>query len=317
LIPPTASLSYPSSTTSDQRFALSQNLSLPPSFGSAYVGETFSCGLCANNEVTESASRTKSVSNIKILAEMQTPTSSVPLNLATAPDNSSAETSGAESTSTQYIISFALREEGTHVLAVNVTYTETTFTPSATDPSSSSPTSSRTRSFRKLYQFPSVPCLSVRTKSTELPPVSIPDKAAGPYGRTNLLRYTLEAQLENVSDNTITLESALLHAKAPFESIALNWNFGQLQPDPDADPDPATPTTSSTRGPILPPRDIHQLSYLLTQNSETAEGLEELRAMLKRDGRAVLGQLSIAWRGSMGEKGSLTTGGLLSRRRVG
>ena len=44
-------------------------------------------------------------------------------------------------------------------------------------------------------------------------------------GRMPLLRYTLEAQLENVSDGTIVLEAATLHAKAPFGAVGLNWDF--------------------------------------------------------------------------------------------
>lgn len=68
---------------------------------------------------------------------------------------------------------------------------------------------------------------------------------------------------------------------------------------------------------MLAPRDVHQLSYLVTQRQGETEGLEEMLAGLKRDGRVVLGQLGIEWRGGMGERGSLSTGGLMSRRRVG
>lgn len=46
------------------------------------------------------------------------------------------------------------------------------------------------------------------------------------------------------------------------------------------------------------------------------EGLEALRSGVQREGRAVLGQLAIEWRGPMGEKGVLVTGGLMSRRTV-
>ena len=35
----------------DCQFALSPSLSLPPAFGSTYVGETFACALCVNNEL--------------------------------------------------------------------------------------------------------------------------------------------------------------------------------------------------------------------------------------------------------------------------
>lgn len=308
-IPPSASLAYPSEQQPAQSFILSQNLSLPSSFGSAYVGETFSCSLCANNELPTMSPATKSISNIKILAEMQTPSSSVPLTLSTPPTTQPTEPRLPSST-LQHIISFPLKEEGNHVLAASVSYTETTLTRSPTDPSAAPiPTSSRARSFRKLYQFPTVPCLSVRTKATELPALSVPDKTGGPYGRMPLLRYTLEAQLENVSDGTIVLETATLHAKAPFGAVGLNWDY-------DEGADERKGGKGRVEKPVLAPRDVHQLSYLLTQQQSMMEGLEDLKAMLKRDGRAILGQLSIEWRGGMGEKGSLTTGNLLTRRKL-
>jgi trafficking protein particle complex subunit 13 len=256
------------------------------------------------------------VSNIKILAEMQTPSASMPLTLTSLPEASSSSTAHLPGTSLQHIITFSIKEEGTHVLAVNVSYTETILSP----PPPSNPdgpsvaTSSRTRSFRKLYQFPTVPCLSVRTKATELPTKSVPDKSGGPYGRTTLLRYTLEAQLENVSDGTIVLESAVMHAKAPFTSTALNWDSDSGGAAATIGADESPPVTSTS--PLLAPRDVFQLTYLLSQQPGGAiEATDELKMMLKRDGRAVLGQLSIGWRSDMGEKGSLTTGGLLTRKK--
>jgi trafficking protein particle complex subunit 13 len=246
---------------------------------------------------------------------MQTPSVSMPLNLTSLPEASSSSTVHPPGSSLQHIISFPIKEEGTHVLAVNVSYTEAILSPPPpSNPDGASvPTSSRARSFRKLYQFPTVPCLSVRTKATELPPKSVPDKSGGPYGRTTLLRYTLEAQLENVSDVTIVLESAVLHARAPFASTALNWDgdFGGAASTVESGD--SLPVSSS--GPLLAPRDVFQLTYLLSQQSGAVEATEELKTMLKRDGRAVLGQLSIGWRGEMGEKGSLTTGGLLTRKK--
>jgi trafficking protein particle complex subunit 13 len=320
-ISPSASLAFPSPNQIDNAFILSQNVSLPPSFGSAYVGETFLCSLCANNELPPNQTPlTKAISNIKILAEMQTPSSSIPLTLHPPPPSPPQQPATSPPT-LQHIISFSLKEEGTHVLACSITYTETTLTPSPSFDSSAAPipTSSRTRSFRKLYQFPTVPCLSVRTKATELPALSVPDKSGGPYGRMPLLRYTLEAQLENVSDGTIVLESAVLHAKPPFGAVGLNWDFAELSRGnggEEEEEDDDEKMGADAQRPILAPRDVHQLSYLLTQQQSVADGLEELKAMLKRDGRAVLGQLSIEWRGGMGEKGSLTTGNLLTRRKL-
>ncbi|KIX04119.1 uncharacterized protein Z518_07672 [Rhinocladiella mackenziei CBS 650.93] len=291
-IPHTASLAYPSKNA-DQDFILSSNLGLPPSFGSAHVGETFSCALCANNELLPGKTF-RTVSGTRILAEMQTPSQSVALDLHRADTDDKDQTGPGNAL--QRIIRFDLKEEGNHILAVNVTYTETTS-------GDGQATSGRVRSFRKLYQFLAQPCLSVRTKATELAAVEIPDKSYGPYGRATLVRYVLEAQLENVSDAAIVLEEARLQPKAPFKSTSLNW---------DAEKDNGIASES----PVLNPRDVAQVAFLVEQEQGVSEGLEGLKNSMRRDGRAVLGQLAIQWRTSMGERGSLSTGNLLTRRRA-
>lgn len=291
-IPHTASLAYPSEMD-DQEFILSSNLGLPPSFGSAHVGESFSCALCANNELLP-GKNPKTVSGTKIMAEMQTPSQSVPLELHAADPQGDDETEPGSTL--QRVIRFDLKEDGNHVLAVNVSYTETTS-------GDGQATSGRVRSFRKLYQFLAQPCLSVRTKATELAAVEVPDKTHGPYGRAILVRYILEAQLENVSDGGIVLEEATLQAKAPFKSASLNW---------DAEKDAGIAANT----PMLSTRDVTQVAFLVEQQHNVSDGLEELKSSMRREGRAVLGQLAIRWRSSMGERGSLSTGNLLTRRRT-
>jgi len=290
-IPHIASLAYPSEAT-DQEFILSSNLGLPPSFGAAHVGETFSCALCANNELLPGKAF-KSVSGTRILAEMQTPSQAIPLELYAA--DADEEQTGPGS-SVQSIIRFDLKEEGNHVLAVNVTYTETTT-------GDGQATSGKVRSFRKLYQFVAQPCLNVRTKATELAAVEVPDKTHGPYGRATLVRYVLEAQLENVSDTSLVLEAAKLLAKTPFKAISLNW---------DAEKESGV----VVQNPILKTRDVIQVAFLIEQEQGVSDGVEELKNSMRKDGRAVLGQLAIQWRSSMGERGSLSTGNLLTRRRA-
>jgi len=257
------------------------------------VGETFSCALCANNELLPGKT-TKNVTGTKIIAEMQTPSQSIPLELHAA--QSEVEGEDGPGSALQRIIRFDLKEEGNHVLAVNVTYTETLS-------GGGGATSGRVRSFRKLYQFLAQPCISVRTKATELAAIEVPDKTHGPYGRTTLVRYALEAQLENVSDASIVLEEAKLQSKMPFSATSLNW-------DAEKEDDP------SVENPVLGPRDIIQVAFLVKQLEGEMSGLEELRSSLRRDGRAVLGQLAIQWRTGMGERGSLSTGNLLTRKRA-
>lgn len=68
--------------------------------------------------------------------------------------------------------------------------------------------------------------------------------------------------------------------------------------------------------PTLNPRDVLQIAFLVEQEDGQTEGLEPLQKDLRREGRATLGQLSIEWRGAMGDKGFLTTGNLMSRKRT-
>lgn len=180
-------------------------LTLPAAFGSAYVGETFSCSLSANNELlAEETSRV--VSSIRVIAEMQTPSQIVPLELCPSADNHDTKTEGITHVeSMQKIVRFDLKEEGNHVLAVSVSYTETLTTQSLDNGGGIRASGGRVRTFRKLYQFIAQPCLNVRTKATELAPREVDNRSLGPYGKTKLYRFALEAQLENVGDGIITL----------------------------------------------------------------------------------------------------------------
>lgn len=130
---------------------------------------------------------------------MQTPSQVASLELEPAGDGAQAD-GLQKGQSLQKIIRFDLKEEGNHILAVSVSYTETLMGHDF------QAASGRVRTFRKLYQFVAQPCLSVRTKASELPPVEVENKSLGPYGKTRLLRFALEAQLENVGDDTVVVE---------------------------------------------------------------------------------------------------------------
>ncbi|KAJ5474681.1 Protein of unknown function DUF974 [Penicillium sp. IBT 31633x] len=294
IISPKASLSYPSDDSDDQ-FILTPLLTLPPSFGSVYVGETFGCTLSANNEIHDNEEQ-RVLTSVRIVAEMQTPSSVAALELD--PPNDKASSEGLKiGESLQKIVRFDLKEEGNHILAVSVSYNETRIG------SDSQAASGRVRTFRKLYQFVAQPCLSVRTKASELPPLEVENKSLGPYGKTRLLRFALEAQLENVGEGAVVVKQTKLNTKPPFQSKSLNW-------------DTINPHMSAPALPTLNPRDVLQVAFLVEQEEGQSEGLETLQKDLRRDGRATLGQLSIEWRGAMGDKGFLTTGNLMSRKRT-
>jgi hypothetical protein len=178
-----------------------EKVTLPSAFGSAYVGETFACSLCANNELPEEDA-TRVVTSVRILAEMQTPSQVFPLDLKGSGDEAQTEGLG-RGQSFQKIVQFDLKEEGNHILAVSVSYTETLMADNL------HAASGRVRTFRKLYQFIAQPCLSVRTKASELAPLEVDNKSLGPYGKSRLLRFALEAQLENVGDGPVVVEVGL------------------------------------------------------------------------------------------------------------
>lgn len=195
-----ASLAYQSDAdTNPAPFLLSPALNLPVSFGSAYVGETFSCTLCANNDLP--ADSAKRICDVRIEAEMKTPGlgAAHELDLAPEGDGSGAGTDLEAGGTLQKVVSFDLKDEGNHVLAVTVSYYE------------ASETSGRTRTFRKLYQFICKASLIVRTKVGAL------------GGDGEARRWVLEAQLENCSDDIVQLEKVVMELDEGFRYGDCNW----------------------------------------------------------------------------------------------
>ena len=109
--------------------------------------------------------------------------------------------------------------------------------------------------------------------------------------------------MENVGDAAIVLECTSLETKLPFKSTSLNW---------DTLPRGGT----EMERPKLNPRGVQQIAFLVEQQQGVTEGLEAVKQHLKLQGRAVLGQLSIEWRGAMGDRGFLTTGPLMCRKKI-
>ena len=60
--------------------------------------------------------------------------------------------------------------------------------------------------------------------------------------------------------------------------------------------------------PILAPRDVMQIAFLVEQRID-GPGKE-----MTKDGRIILGQLTMQWRTAMGDSGSLSTGYLTTKR---
>lgn len=209
---------------------------------------------------------------------MQAPSGTIPLDLIPSDEDLPAR-QVKPGESLQRIVRFDLREEGSHTLAVNLSYSETTI---LKDKSASS---GRVRTFRKLYQFVTRPCLNVRTKVTTVPLDEGGDKPC----------LALEAQLDNMADGPITLQAVTFNPKPAFKSTSLNWDALQAdRPQVDC--------------PTMSPRDVQQIAFLIEarQNGPSKE--------LTKDGRTILGQLSIQWRTAMGDSGFLSTGWLTTKR---
>lgn len=283
-IAPSASLAYPSSERPDDHvsstFPLTPLLTLPAAFGAAYVGETFTCTLCANCEVGGDLGDGRSVSGVRIHAELQTPAEQggVELELKRAEDEASLdEAEGMRPGQTlQYTLAHELKEDGPHVLAVTVSYTETLRDASGGGVASGG----RARTFRKLYQFVAQPLIAVRSKVTQLKRRAKPGTGEG-------RRWVLEAQLENVGETAVVLEKLWLTER---EGIV-----GKGIEDDDEGNEHA----------VLKPQDVEQVMFLLREDRVEEAG----------QGRVPLAQVNINWRSAMGEKGSLTTGWLASRPR--
>jgi trafficking protein particle complex subunit 13 len=99
-----------------------------------------------------------------------------------------------------------------------------------------------------------------------------------------------------------------MNAKAPFKATSLNWDVGNEGSYP----------------PLLNPRDIMQVAFLLEETKEAGEPAKDTPQKSSHshtssggaaDGRFILGQLNVQWRSTMGDRGSITTGYLTGRKR--
>jgi trafficking protein particle complex subunit 13 len=93
-----------------------------------------------------------------------------------------------------------------------------------------------------------------------------------------------------------------MNAKAPFKATSLNWDASGTRADGE-------------HAPLLNPRDIIQVAFLLEDDKSKAEVEEEPALVAAGDKRFILGQLNIQWRSAMGDRGFLSTGWLTGRKR--
>ncbi|KAG2177110.1 hypothetical protein INT43_007766 [Umbelopsis isabellina] len=194
------------------------------------------------------------VHEIKLKAELQT--SSQRFNLADTNDTPLA--SMDPGASNEFVISHEIKELGVHILVCLIHYT----TPDG-----------QPRSFRKFYKFQVANPLAVKTKVNNM----IDGKVF------------LEAQVQNVSANTMLLERMRFEAAEHFNFEDLNY----IQTEEDE----GLQLTFGSQ--YLNQHDVRQYLYLLTPKNAEDDRIARTTN--------TLGKLDIVWRTTMGEMGRLQT----------
>ncbi|XP_065834673.1 trafficking protein particle complex subunit 13-like [Oscarella lobularis] len=123
-----------------EKFAVSEVLSLPQTFGNIFLGETFTCYICIHNDSAESAF------NIQLQADLQTSAQRLAL-VGNAP-----VLELASNESIDQILSHEVKELGTHILICGVHYTTS---------------NGEKLYFRKFFKFQVMKPLDVKTKFHE------------------------------------------------------------------------------------------------------------------------------------------------------
>lgn len=280
-VDPDAASAVPA-TEQDDQFVLTPGLKLPSAFGAVHVGETFACTLCVNNDLP-SDDEDVQIRDASIEAEMQTP-GQVDDPMQLDPEGSSSSDDEASSMkpgeTMQRIVRCHLADEGNYILFVTVNYTET-----QTAATEDEEPTTRRRTFRKSYRFPADHLIRVRIKTRPLPELTEKRLGSG---------HAIEAQLEKLGDESLLLESVTFNPKPTVRVKSLNKGD----------------TTGDTLSrPQLELGDVQQVAFLVLDEDSDGQGQE-----LSKDGKVILGQMSIRWRRAMGEAGMLNTGWLTGKK---
>ncbi|KAI9340314.1 hypothetical protein BDR26DRAFT_861696 [Obelidium mucronatum] len=208
--------------------ATTQALTLPASFGSLFLGETFESYVCIVNE-----SRAV-VNNAGIKAELQTQTQRFTLADTTSNANGVINsTSLAPAKSAEFLLSHEIKELGPHILVCSIHYTGANKEP---------------KSFRKFFKFHVLNPLSVKTKVNSLADGS---------------RVFLEAQVQNTSGIPMFLEKLIFESSQLFNSQDVSQLF-----IPDSNNTEKSHVSVFANTPVLNDKDSRQYLYILTPKTE-------------------------------------------------
>ncbi|KIY43691.1 DUF974-domain-containing protein, partial [Fistulina hepatica ATCC 64428] len=253
----------------------SELLTLPATFGSIQLGETFSSCLCVNNETLFN------IEGVTLRVEMQTVSTKVLIGEFGGPESSLAAGNSLEA-----VVSHEIKELGQHVLACTVSYN----IPPDVKPFQRLDDSNHSdvQGFRKFYKFAVANPLSVKTKV---------HTSKSPAALTSLEereKIFLEVHIQNVTQDAMWFDCML------FEPVE-----GWVVQDANVKGDESLFDGANA---LMQPQDVRQYIYILTPTNVPLAPINYTPGSI-----IPLGRLDIAWRSSMGEPGRLLTS-MLSRR---
>ncbi|KAJ7756813.1 hypothetical protein DFH07DRAFT_742457 [Mycena maculata] len=261
---------------------LSELLTLPSSFGSIQLGETFSSCLCVNNEAQVA------IDAVSMKVEMQTVTAKIMLA-----EFGGTDTNLAIGDTLENVVHHEIKELGQHVLACTVTYRLPPGSRAAPGPAED-PNDPSLQTFRKFYKFAVTNPLSVKTK------VHAARSPSALLSSTERDKVFLEVHIQNLTAETMWFERMRFECTDEWDVVDGNVI------DVDREEEPESIFSGSTA--LMQPQDMRQYIYILSRKSTT------LAPAVYAPGTIVpLGRLDISWRSSYGEPGRLLTS-MLSRR---
>ncbi|KAH8410658.1 hypothetical protein KR009_011099 [Drosophila setifemur] len=165
-----------------ETLAAGQVMLLPQSFGSIYLGETFSSYICVHNTTT------LPVENVTVKADLQSNTSRINLSMH---EHVKSPVVLAPTGTIDDVIRYEVKEIGTHILVCEVNYTTPT---------------GFSQSLRKFFKFQVLKPLDVKTK----------------FYNAEIDEIYLEAQIQNVTTSPFCLEKVELDGSEDYSVTPLN-----------------------------------------------------------------------------------------------
>jgi len=225
-------------------------LVLPQSFGNIYLGETFSSYVCVHNDSTEVCN------NVIVRADLQTATQRINLVPGNSTDVSThSRDSLAPGSTIDQVLHHEVKELGTHILVCEVTYVSHF---------------GDKMNFRKFFKFQVMKPLDVKTK----------------FYNAESDEVFLEAQVQNITQSTITIDRVTLEPSHTFTVTSLKA-------------EPSSDQGVVARGLCLQIQDSWQYLFCLRPRPE--QNNKNLKLVTN------IGKLDIVWRTGLCDRGRLQT----------